>query len=93
MAAGGVGTVGTVTNPTHFPSLEWLCRNTKISLFSVRHAGLKDPAPHHDAGGIQSQSNLTKHWIPSQARNDKNRIIRSFDNYDTVSDGRGPRGG
>jgi hypothetical protein len=27
--------------------------NAEKRLIPVRHAGLKDPAPHHDAGGIQ----------------------------------------
>jgi len=36
---------------------------------SERHAGLNDPAPHHDAGGIQDTWIPGSRWIPGQARN------------------------
>jgi hypothetical protein len=40
-----------------------------------------------DGSGIQCQNSLKKHWIPGQARNDKNRMMRGFDNYDTALKG------
>ncbi len=37
-----------------------------------------------DGSGIQWLNTLKRHWIPGQARNDKNRTMRGFDNYDTT---------
>ena len=51
--------------------LEFRIADIKRRLISDRHAGLKDPAPHHDAGGIQQHNEIKRLWIPGLARNDK----------------------
>jgi hypothetical protein len=39
--------------------------NAEKRLISVRHAGFKDPAPHHDAGSIQCRNAIKKLDSPS----------------------------
>ena len=49
-----------LSRPIYHSGFDRPFHNSNNRLTSARHAGLKDPAPNHDAGGIQTRCNLKK---------------------------------